>query len=198
MAKLWRVVASAHDPVLVGLDVTRQARLTAADIDRLAPLSAGNETVVLTRSTAPWIEPGQCLVVSDVTFEQLIGSTNWSQYSATVDLVRATHNPSLGVAADVPLRVHARFVALWPSATRGEQAAALLHDVGKVVSGLGWTMRVLATVVGPRGARFGAYHDHERLGAAMLEGVSEARTVELVAGSVRDEARAALCRADDI
>jgi len=82
-----------------------------ADIDRLAPLSAGDEKVVLTRSTAPWLDPGQCLVVSDVTFEQLIGSTNWSQYSSTVDLVRATHNASLGVAADVPLRVHARLVA---------------------------------------------------------------------------------------
>lgn len=82
-----------------------------ADIDRLAPLSAGDRTVVLTRSTAPWLEPGQCFVASDVTFEQLIGSTNWSQYSSTIDLVRATHNQSLGVAADVPLRVHARLVA---------------------------------------------------------------------------------------
>jgi len=82
-----------------------------ADIDRLAPLAAGDETVVFTRSTVPWLAPGQCLVASDVTFEQLIGSTNWSQYSSTVDLVRATHNASLGVSADVPLRVHARLVA---------------------------------------------------------------------------------------
>lgn len=96
------------------------------------------------------------------------------------------------------LEVHARFVAMWPSATRAEQAAALLHDVGKTVSDLGWTMRVLATVVGPRGRRFGAYHDHEHLGAALLDGISDPRTIELVEGSVRDEARAALCRADDI
>ena len=82
-----------------------------ADIDRLEPLSSGSAPVVLTRSTAPWLDPGQCLVVSDVTFEQLIGSTNWSQYSSTPDLVRAIANPSLGVSADVPLRVHARFVA---------------------------------------------------------------------------------------
>jgi lipopolysaccharide export system permease protein len=65
--------------------------------------------VVLTRQAADWLEPGQCFVASDVTFEQLIGSTNWSQYSSTTDLVRAIANPSLGVAADIPLRVHSRF-----------------------------------------------------------------------------------------
>jgi lipopolysaccharide export system permease protein len=81
------------------------------DIDRLPPLACGGQTVVLTRQAADWLEPGQCFVVSDVTFEQLIGSTNWSQYSSTADLVRAVGNPSLGVAADIPLRVHARFTA---------------------------------------------------------------------------------------
>ena len=50
-------------------------------------------------------------MASDVTFEQLIGSTNWSQYSATTELVAAIRNPSLGVGADIPLRVHARVVA---------------------------------------------------------------------------------------
>jgi lipopolysaccharide export system permease protein len=79
------------------------------DIDRLSPLSCGGEAVVLTRQAAAWLEPGQCFVVSDVTFEQRIGSTNWSQYSSTADLVRAIANPSLGVAADIPLRVHSRF-----------------------------------------------------------------------------------------
>ncbi|NBW95191.1 MAG: LptF/LptG family permease [Planctomycetia bacterium] len=82
-----------------------------ADVDRLQPLAAGDDVVVLTRSTASWLEPGQCYVVSDVSFEQMIGSTNWSQYSSTPDLVGAIANPSLGVGADVPLRVHARFVA---------------------------------------------------------------------------------------
>ena len=63
----------------------------------------------ITRASAAWISPGACFVVSDVTFEQLIGSANWSQYSATIDLVRAIANPSLGVTGDIPLRVHARF-----------------------------------------------------------------------------------------
>jgi lipopolysaccharide export system permease protein len=82
-----------------------------ADIDRLAPLESGGKTVVFTRSAADWLSPGQCFVTSAVTFEQLIGSANWSQYSSTIELVRAVANPSLGVGAEIPLRVHARLVA---------------------------------------------------------------------------------------
>lgn len=80
-----------------------------ADIDRLPPLTLGGTPVIITRASAAWISQGACFVVSDVTFEQLIGSANWSQYSATIDLVRAIANPSLGVTGDIPLRVHARF-----------------------------------------------------------------------------------------
>lgn len=82
-----------------------------ADIDRLAPLTSDGRTIVYTRADAAWLAPRQCFVASDVTFEQLIGSANWSQYSSTAELVRAIANPSLGVGAEVPLRVHARMVA---------------------------------------------------------------------------------------
>lgn len=58
-----------------------------------------------------------------------------------------------------------RFVEIRPAATRPERAAALLHDVGKVESGLGTLARVLATIVGPRSRRFRRYHDHEAIGA---------------------------------
>ena len=62
--------------------------------------------------------------------------------------------------------------------------AALLHDIGKTVSDLGWFMRIAATVCGPRGAAFAMYHDHETIGAQMLQGKSEQRTIDLVAGTV--------------
>lgn len=79
-----------------------------ADVDRLRPMTLGGSPVVLTRAGASWLEPGTCLVVSDVTFEQMIGSANWSQYSDTPELMKAIANPSLGVTSDIPLRVHAR------------------------------------------------------------------------------------------
>lgn len=91
-----------------------------------------------------------------------------------------------------------RFEEREPGATRAERAAALLHDVGKNASNLGWLGRVTATLVGRRGARFTRYHDHEAIGARMLRGVSETRTVDLVAGVATDSVSVSLAEADDI
>lgn len=96
------------------------------------------------------------------------------------------------------LDVHIRFAALCPQALREEHAAALLHDVGKVQSDLGWWMRIIATVVGPRGKRFRTYHNHEALGAAMLDGLSHPRTIELISGCSNDSVSHALKVADDL
>jgi predicted HD phosphohydrolase len=90
-----------------------------------------------------------------------------------------------------------RFVQIAPDASRAEVAAALLHDVGKLDSGLGTFARVVATIVGPRTDRFRRYHDHERIGADMLAAAgSDAVTVELVHG--RGERAIELRRADNI
>jgi hypothetical protein len=81
--------------------------------------------------------------------------------------------------------------------TRDELAGALLHDIGKLEDDLGTFSRVLATVVGPRTARFRRYHDHERIGADMLTAAdSSMATVELVMGKGR--AASALAQADNI
>jgi hypothetical protein len=81
--------------------------------------------------------------------------------------------------------------------TREEMAGALLHDVGKLEDDLGTFSRVVATVVGPRTARFRRYHDHGRIGAEMLaDAGSSTITVDLVMGKGR--AASALAKADDI
>lgn len=91
-----------------------------------------------------------------------------------------------------------RFLAIIPWAKRNEQAAALLHDVGKNASRLNWPLRIVATVVGPRGQRFTRYHQHEELGIAMLQGVSEQRTIDVLSGAANDDVVAALRAADNI
>ena len=74
-----------------------------------------------------------------------------------------------------------RFAAIRPDATRAEIAGALLHDVGKIECRLGTFGRVAATLVGPHGRRFRAYHEHEALGAAMVAAAgSDTATVDLV------------------
>ncbi|MEA3185235.1 MAG: hypothetical protein QOJ74_1712, partial [Ilumatobacteraceae bacterium] len=79
--------------------------------------------------------------------------------------------------------------------SREEMAGALLHDVGKIDSSLGTSGRVVATVVGPRTARYRSYHDHVRIGADMLVAAgSSPLTIDLVRGIGR--AAAALAQAD--
>jgi len=90
-----------------------------------------------------------------------------------------------------------RFESLGGPWTRDEIAGALLHDVGKLESGLGTLARVAATVVGPRTQRFRTYHDHEQIGADMLAAVGSSEvTVDLVVG--RGRAATALVEADRI
>ena len=86
---------------------------------------------------------------------------------------RADRKHSAGVARLVADRLGAR-------ATRPVLAAALLHDVGKVESGLGTFGRVLATLLGRRRThgwgdesglrgRIGRYLHHDEAGARLLE-----------------------------
>lgn len=96
------------------------------------------------------------------------------------------------------LQVYERFMRFYPPAKRTEQAAALLHDLGKTVAGLGWFMRIVATLVGPRGAVFALYHDHENIAVQMLQGISEQRTLDLIGGRVDDVVMIALRDADEI
>lgn len=79
-----------------------------------------------------------------------------------------------------------RFMTMVEQPTRAELAGALLHDVGKLQSGLGTLSRVAATVVGPRTKRFRRYRDHEALGLEMLRlAGSDASTLALIDGSGR-------------
>lgn len=82
-----------------------------ATIDALPRLETAGRPAVITRSTAAWLQPRQCFVCSDVSFEQLVGDANWRTYSSTPELVAALRNPSLNLGAEVPLRIHARATA---------------------------------------------------------------------------------------
>ena len=86
-----------------------------------------------------------------------------------------------------------RFRDLRPSASLPEIRSALLHDIGKIQSNLGIFGRVVATLVGRRGERFTAYHDHEKIGSEMLRNIdSDSVTIQLVAGSDQSDIAGAL------
>ncbi len=92
-----------------------------------------------------------------------------------------------------------RFDASGPPASRAVRAAVLLHDAGKSVSDLGLFLRVVATVVGPHGARFRSYHEHERIGAmrARVLGVEEA-VLEVMERRAHPSVLERLDAADDV
>ncbi|MFM8958518.1 MAG: HD domain-containing protein [Actinomycetota bacterium] len=97
------------------------------------------------------------------------------------------------------LTVLYRFADFAPEAPVEARRAALLHDIGKVESGLGTVARVVATVVGARGVRFQRYHDHERLGVELLTAAgSDTVTLQLLRGEGDASLLTALQRADEI
>ena len=74
-------------------------------------LTLGGRRVIITPRDAPgWLRPDQCFVVSDITFEQLIGGRAWRQYSSTRELITGLHNRSLDFGADVRVAIHSRIV----------------------------------------------------------------------------------------
>lgn len=68
------------------------------------------ERVILTPMDADWLEPGDCFLISDMTFEQLAGGKAWLRFSSTATLIEALRNESLDFGADVRVSIHARVV----------------------------------------------------------------------------------------
>lgn len=99
-------------------------------------------------------------------------------------------------------QVARRFVETIPgeeTPTRAAIAAALLHDVGKVASGLTTFERVLASILGGRTARWRAYIGHEAIGLDMCRRAgSDPETLALLSGEGDEVVRRRLARADDL
>jgi len=81
-----------------------------ADLQNRPSLHLGGKPVIITPRDAEWLEPDQCFVVSDVTFEQLTGGRTFRQFSSTAQLIRGLRNASLDFGADLRVAVHARIV----------------------------------------------------------------------------------------
>jgi lipopolysaccharide export system permease protein len=80
------------------------------DLSDVASFHLDGLPVVLGPRDTPWLEADECFVVSDVSFAQLAAGNAWRQYSSTADLIVGLHNPSLDLAADVRVMVHARLL----------------------------------------------------------------------------------------
>lgn len=79
-------------------------------LDARPSLSLKDQPVLLTPRNTRWLRPGQCFLVSNLTFDQLTGEQSFRQFSSTLDLIRALRNPSLDFGADVRVTIHTRFI----------------------------------------------------------------------------------------
>jgi lipopolysaccharide export system permease protein len=79
-------------------------------LDAEASLSLGGKQVLLTPRDYTWLKPGECFVVSDVSFEHLEAANSWRQFSSTAELIRGLRNRSLDFGAEERLAIHARIV----------------------------------------------------------------------------------------
>ena len=66
--------------------------------------------VLLTPADHDWLKPGQCFVVSEVSFEYLAADSNWQKLSSTWELMRGLRNRSLDYGTVERMAIHARIV----------------------------------------------------------------------------------------
>jgi len=97
------------------------------------------------------------------------------------------------------VEVAQRFASLLPGASREHVAGVLLHDIGKIQSNLSTSMRVIATLVGPRTKRLSLYHQHEEIGITMLRHAgSDSEVIAVLNQTCSPEVAAAFRSADNI
>jgi lipopolysaccharide export system permease protein len=81
------------------------------NLDEKPSLQLRGTPVIITRRDAPdWLSPGECFLVTPMTFEQMLGDMAFRQYASTWQLIRGLRNPSLNFGADVRVTIHNRIV----------------------------------------------------------------------------------------
>jgi len=82
-----------------------------SDLASRSSAHIGDRAVIITpKDAGGWLQPDECFVASNMTFNQLTGSSQWRQFSSTWQLARGLRNPSLDFGADVRVSIHARIV----------------------------------------------------------------------------------------
>jgi lipopolysaccharide export system permease protein len=81
-----------------------------ANLAELPSHSLHGETVLYSPADTPWLKPGECYVVSMVTFEQLTVGGALKRYMSSWELISGLANQSIEPGADVNVTLHGRLV----------------------------------------------------------------------------------------
>jgi lipopolysaccharide export system permease protein len=79
-------------------------------LEKEPSLALAGRPVLLTPRDFDWLKPGECFVVSNVSFDHLDGDGGWQQFASTLELRRGLLNRSLDFGAEERLAIHARII----------------------------------------------------------------------------------------
>lgn len=66
--------------------------------------------IIWSATDHPWLEPNECYLVTQVTFDQLSGSSQWARYLSSVELAQGIRSGELDFANDILVIFHMRIV----------------------------------------------------------------------------------------
>lgn len=89
--------------------LVRGVRLPA-NLATLDSAQLAGEPLLFGHKDSSWLKPGECFVVSGVTFEQLTVGSQWQEYMSTAELISGLYNQSLDYGSYVRVTLHKRFV----------------------------------------------------------------------------------------
>jgi lipopolysaccharide export system permease protein len=80
-------------------------------IDELeSVLDSQGSPLLLTRREHSWLEPGQCLLVTEMQLDMLRGGSAWKNYASTMELIAQLKGGNTPSADDLRVQIHGRFV----------------------------------------------------------------------------------------
>jgi lipopolysaccharide export system permease protein len=87
------------------------------NIDKLKSLRQGDRVIIVTRKEAPWLNPKEAFVVSQVHFQLLANGSSWRRFASIHELVEELNQPSTEPGADLRVAVHSRILQPFMDAT---------------------------------------------------------------------------------
>ncbi|MEZ6110498.1 MAG: LptF/LptG family permease [Pirellulaceae bacterium] len=81
-----------------------------ANFAELETGKVGERPVLFSPRDQNWLEPTQCFLATDISFEHIGSGTTWAEYSSTSQLIAALRNSSIEFGPEVYVTIHKRFV----------------------------------------------------------------------------------------
>ncbi len=75
-----------------------------------ASLALDGRTILMTPHDYTWLKPNEAFVVTDVTVDELTGSTLMRRFASTFELIAALKNHSIYFSPDVRVMIHSRIL----------------------------------------------------------------------------------------